>query len=63
MLRGLLVLVSVIWAIYDVLTQKKGLSTVMKIVWILVALIFGILGAIAYYLIRRKNKNRIQNPY
>lgn len=53
MLWGLLVLVSVIWVIYDVLTQNKGLSTVMKIVWILVALIFGILGAIVYYFIGR----------
>ncbi|MDW7731330.1 MAG: PLDc N-terminal domain-containing protein [Methanolobus sp.] len=54
MLPGLLVLISVIWVIYDVLTQNKGLSIVMKIVWIFVALIFGILGAIVYYLIRRK---------
>ncbi|MFA0821381.1 MAG: PLDc N-terminal domain-containing protein [Methanomethylovorans sp.] len=51
---GLIVLISVIWVLYDVLTQNKGLSTVMKIVWILAALIFGILGAIAYYFLGKK---------
>lgn len=51
---GLIVLISVIWVVYDVLTQNKGLSTVMKVVWILAALIFGILGAIAYYFLGRK---------
>ena len=51
---GLLVLVSVVWVIYDVLMKNKGLSDIMKIVWIVVALIFGILGAVAYYLFGRK---------
>lgn len=51
---GLIVLISVIWVLYDVLTQNKGLTTVMKIVWILAALIFGILGAIAYYFLGKK---------
>jgi multisubunit Na+/H+ antiporter MnhE subunit len=51
---GFIVLISVIWVLYDVLTQNKSLSTVMKIVWILAALIFGILGAIAYYFLGRK---------
>lgn len=53
MLWGLIALASVIWVIYDVLTQNQRLSTIMKIVWILVALIFGILGAIVYYFIGR----------
>ena len=51
---GLIALASVIWVIYDVMTQNKGLDTVKKVLWILVALIFGILGAIAYYLLGRK---------
>ncbi|HDR72621.1 MAG TPA: hypothetical protein ENN85_01695 [Methanoculleus sp.] len=54
MIWGLLVLVSVIWVIYDVLTQNKGLTTGWKIIWIVVALVFGILGAIAYYFLGRK---------
>ncbi len=51
---GLLVLLSVIWVIYDVVTQNKRLSDVMKVVWILVALVFGILGAAVYYFVGRK---------
>ncbi|MFP4655277.1 MAG: PLDc N-terminal domain-containing protein [Methanohalobium sp.] len=51
---GFIVLISVIWVIYDVLTQNNKLSTVMKVVWIAVALIFGILGAIAYYFLGRE---------
>ena len=52
---GLIALASVIWVIYDVLTQNKGLDTIKKVLWILVALIFGILGAVAYYFLG-KNK-------
>lgn len=51
---GLLVLVSVVWVIYDVLMKNRGLSDIMKIVWIVVALIFGIFGAVAYYLFGRR---------
>jgi len=50
---GIIVLVSVIWVIYDVLTQNKGLTTVWKIIWILLALILGIIGAILYYFLGR----------
>ena len=51
---GLLSLASVIWVIYDVLTQNKGLTGVMKAVWIIVALLFGIVGAVIYYFIGKK---------
>lgn len=51
---GLIVLASVIWVIYDVVTQNRRLSGGMKVVWILAALLFGILGAAAYYFLGRK---------
>jgi len=51
---GLIVLASVIWVIYDVVTQNQRLSGGMKVVWILAALLFGILGAAAYYFLGRK---------
>ncbi|WP_410507473.1 PLDc N-terminal domain-containing protein [Methanosarcina hadiensis] len=51
---GLIALASVIWVIYDVMTQNKGLSDVKKIIWIVVALLFGILGAVLYYFLGRK---------
>jgi len=34
--------------------KNRGLSDIMKIVWIVVALVFGIFGAAAYYLLGRK---------
>jgi hypothetical protein len=51
---GIIVLASIIWVIYDVLTQNKALSTGWKIVWIFLVLIFGIFGAIAYYFLGRE---------
>lgn len=51
---GLIALASVIWVIYDVMTQNKGLSDMKKIIWIVIALIFGILGAVLYYFLGRK---------
>jgi hypothetical protein len=51
---GLIVLASVIWVIYDVVTQNQRLSGGMKVVWIVAALIFGIFGAAAYYFLGRK---------
>ncbi len=51
---GLIVLVSVIWVIYDVITQNKELTPGWKVIWILAALIFGIFGVIAYYFLGKK---------
>lgn len=51
---GLFELLAVIWVIYDVVTQNKRLSDTMKVVWIVVAIIFNILGAAAYYFLGRK---------
>ncbi|MGB9929544.1 MAG: PLDc N-terminal domain-containing protein [Methanosarcina sp.] len=44
---------SVIWVIYDTLTRNKSLTDIMKIMWIVVTLIFGVMGAVFYYLIGR----------
>ncbi|SES90842.1 Phospholipase_D-nuclease N-terminal [Methanococcoides vulcani] len=51
---GLFELLAVVWVIYDVVTQNKRLSGAMKVVWILVAVIFNIFGAAAYYFLGRK---------
>ncbi|WP_440952390.1 PLDc N-terminal domain-containing protein [Methanococcoides sp. FTZ1] len=51
---GIIVLASVIWVIYDVVTQNKRLSGAMKVLWIIAALLFGIIGAAAYYFLGRK---------
>jgi cytochrome c biogenesis factor len=52
LLWGILVLVSVIWVIVDV--TKRNVSTATKVLWIIVALLLGIIGAIIYYFVGRK---------
>ena len=39
-LAGIIALVLVIWVIYDVLANNRRASTVMKIVWIVCAIVF-----------------------
>ncbi|ADE36465.1 PLDc N-terminal domain-containing protein [Methanohalophilus mahii] len=51
---GIVTLLATIWVIYDVFTNNRRLSTIMKIIWVLAALLFGVLGAIAYYFIGKK---------
>jgi len=48
---SLLAIVCAVWVIYDVLTNNKRLSTGLKVVWIVCALIFSIITAIVYYLV------------
>ncbi len=48
---------SLLWVSYDVFTQKKSLSNMLMAIWIIAAIISGILHAIAFYLFgRRQNK-------
>jgi hypothetical protein len=48
---SLLAIVCAVWVIYDVLVNNKRLSTGLKVVWIVCALIFSIITAIVYYLV------------
>ena len=43
-----------IWVIYDVFAKNKGLSTGMKILWTILAILFSIITAIIYYLVYKK---------
>jgi hypothetical protein len=47
-------LVCLIWVLYHVWAVNKSLSGAMKIVWSLVGLFLGILGAIIYYFVGKK---------
>jgi hypothetical protein len=51
---GLLALIALIWVIYDVLVNQKRMSTGLKIVWIIFAIIFNILTAIVYYFVVKR---------
>ena len=54
---GLIALVCAIWVIYDVLVNNKRLSTGVKIIWIVCAILFSILTAIVYFLIGRNKQS------
>jgi prolipoprotein diacylglyceryltransferase len=47
-----------IWVIVDVVSKNKKLSTGMKVLWIVLAVLFSIITAIVYYLVyKNKKKN------
>lgn len=50
----LVAIICAIWVIYDVLVNNKGLSSGMKIIWIVCALFFSIITAIVYLLVEKK---------
>ena len=52
----IIALICTIWVIYDVLAKNKKLSTGMKVLWIILALLFSIITAIVYYFIGRKKR-------
>ena len=52
-LIGIVAVLSAIWVIYDILFNNKRLSTAIKIVWIVCALLFGIITAVIYYFMGR----------
>jgi len=56
-LFGIIALIAAIWVIYDVLTNNRGLSDGMKLLWILLAVFFSIITAIIYYLVGRDVNN------
>jgi hypothetical protein len=51
---GIIVLLSIIWVIYDLFTYNRAMSTLKKILWIIIVFLLGIIGAILYYLIGRR---------
>ncbi|KPU63352.1 hypothetical protein EP1X_03150 [Thermococcus sp. EP1] len=54
-LVGLIIgLLATVWVIYDVAKNQKDMRTSKKVLWILVAFLFGVIGAIAYYLIVKR---------
>ena len=56
---GIIALICAVWVIYDVLVNNRRISTGMKVLWIVCAIVFSILTAIVYYLVGRNQTNRI----
>ena len=44
-------IMSVVWVIYDVLTNQKKMPDSEKIIWVLVALFLNLIGAVIYYIL------------
>ena len=55
-LLGVVALLCAVWVIYDVFTQNKKLSTELKVLWTVLALIFNIITAIIYFLVYKLKK-------
>ncbi|MFC1666102.1 PLDc N-terminal domain-containing protein [Nanoarchaeota archaeon] len=53
-LIGIISLICAIWVIYDVVVKNKGLSQTAKVIWIICAVLFGVITAIVYYFIGKK---------
>jgi len=51
---ALLVLISEIWVIYDLFTYNRSMNALTKLIWIIVVLVFGIIGVVLYYFLGRK---------
>jgi len=51
---SIIALVCAIWVIYDVFTQNKKLSTGMKVLWTVLAIMFSVISAIVYYFMYKK---------
>ena len=48
---------ALVWVVYDVLTKQKKMPDLEKVLWIVVAFLFTIIGALIYYvLIKREHK-------
>lgn len=51
---GVIALICAVWVIYDVLTNNRKLSDTEKLIWIICAILFSIITAIVYWLVKKK---------
>ncbi len=47
-------IVCAVWVIYDVITVQKKMQTVEKVIWIVCAVIFSVITAIVYYIVKKR---------
>ena len=53
----LVVLVLWLWALYDILFVNATLSSAQKVFWVIIVLLFSIIGIIFYVLLGRKESD------
>jgi len=51
---GIIALVCGVWVIYHVWAVNKGLSTGSKIIWTIFAVLFSIITAIVYLIVKKR---------
>lgn len=51
---GIIAFVCAVWVIYDVWAVNKGLSSGSKILWTIFAVLFSIITAIVYLIVKKK---------
>lgn len=51
---GIVWILSIIWVIYDVFAKNQNMSSGKKALWTILAILFGLITAIAYYLIEKR---------
>ena len=51
---GVIALICAVLVIYDVLTKQKRMRDPEKVVWIICAVIFSIITAIVYWIVKKK---------
>ncbi len=53
---GIISLAAAIWVIYDVITNNKQISSGVRILWIVFAIVFSIITAVVYFLVYKIKK-------
>ncbi|MCD6373531.1 MAG: PLDc_N domain-containing protein [Thermococcus sp.] len=53
---------ALVWVIYDVFTKQKRMPDVEKILWVVVAFLFTILGALVYYIVVKRSGKYEEKP-
>lgn len=53
----LVILVLWVWALYDILFVNATLSSAQKVFWVIIVLLFSIIGIIFYVLLGRKESD------
>jgi len=52
----LISLLAAIWVIYDVLVHQKKMPFIEKLIWILAAILLGLIAALLYYFIAKSKR-------
>jgi len=55
-------LFALVWVIYDVFTKQKKMPELEKVLWIVLAFLFTILGALVYYLVIKRSHKYEEMP-